>query len=62
MDAIESFLGVDFDSIKLPTIAESSLLQASSEDMNMEDNASTPHPVKEDLKFRGIAPSGLSPK
>ena len=53
MDAIESFPGVDF---------ESSLLQASSEDMNIEDDASTPHPVKEDLKFRGISLSGLSPK
>ena len=62
MDAIESFPGVDFDSIKLPTMAKSSLLQASSKDMNIEDDASTPHPVKEDLKFRGIALSGLSPK
>ena len=45
MDAIESFPGVDFDSIKLRTVAESSLLQMSLEDVNIEDDASTPHPT-----------------
>lgn len=48
MDAVEAFPGVDFDSIKLPTIAESSLLQTSSEDVNIEDYTSTPHPTKDD--------------
>ena len=50
MDTIESFLGVDFDSIKLRIIVESSLLQMSSNDMNIKDDASTPHPVKDGSK------------
>ena len=55
MDAIESFLGVDFDSIKLRTIAESSLLQTSLEDVNIKDDASTLHPAKDGSKFGGNA-------
>ena len=35
LDAIEAFPGVDFNSIKLPIAVESSLLQSSSEDMNI---------------------------
>ena len=62
MDAIESFPRVDFDSIKLPTMTESSLLQTSSKDVNIDDDASTPHPMKDNLEFGGTAPSGLSPK
>ena len=38
MDAYESFPRVDFDSIKLCTVAKSSLLQTSSEDVNIEDD------------------------
>lgn len=60
MDTLESFLGEDFDSIKLRTAAKSSLLQTSSEDMNIEDNASTPHLAKDGPKSRGDVPSGLS--
>ena len=42
MEAIENFPEVDFSSIKLNlTAATSSLLQASSEDVNVEDNAIT---------------------
>ena len=40
MDAMENFPGVDFSSIKLNlAAATSSLLQANSEDVNMEDDA-----------------------
>ena len=42
MDAMEKFLEVDFSSIKLNlAAATSSLLQTSSEDVNMEDDATT---------------------
>ena len=41
MDTIECFLEVDFSSIKLNFSAASSLLQTSSEDVNIEDDAST---------------------
>ena len=43
MDAMENFLEVDFSSIKLNLggAATSSLLQTSSEDINIEDNATT---------------------
>ena len=43
MDAIEKFPEIDFNSIKLNLsgVATSSLLQTSSEDINVEDNAST---------------------
>ena len=41
MDAMENFLEVDFSSIKLNLGAASSLLQTSSEDVNIEDNATT---------------------
>ena len=42
MDAIEHFPGVDFSLNKLCTAAESSLLQTSSKDVNIKDDASTP--------------------
>ena len=60
MDAIESFPRVDFDSIKLRTVVESSLLQMSLEDVNIEDDVSTPHPAQDGSKFGSNAPSGLS--
>ena len=42
MDAIENFPEVDFSSIKLNrAVATSSLIQTSSEDINVEDNATT---------------------
>ena len=41
MDVMEHFPGVDFSSIKLSIGAASSLLQTSSEDMNIEDDATT---------------------
>ena len=41
MDAIEHFPGVDFRPIKLRVAAESSLLQTSSKDINVQDDAST---------------------
>ena len=41
MDAMENFLEVDFSSIKLNLGAASSLLQTSSEDVNIEDDATT---------------------
>ena len=41
MDTIELFPGVDFRPIKLCVAAESSLLQTSSKDINVQDDAST---------------------
>ena len=41
MDAIEHFLEVDFSPIKLHIAVESSLLQTSFEDINVEDDASS---------------------
>ena len=50
MEAIENFPEVDFSSIKLNlTAATSSLLQANSEDVNVEDDATT-LPPKDDPK------------
>ena len=40
MDVIEHFPGVDFSPIKLRVVAERSLLQTSSEDINIQDDAS----------------------
>ena len=55
MEAIENFPRVDFSSIKLNlTTATSSLLQTSSEDVNVEDDATT-LPLKDDSKVN--APS-----
>ena len=55
MEAIENFPEVDFSSIKLNlTAATSSLLQGSSEDVNVEDDATT-LPPKDDTKVN--APS-----
>ena len=48
MDAMENFPEVDFSSIKLNlATATSSLLQASSEDVNVEDDATTQLPQDE---------------
>ena len=59
MDTLES-PWVDFNSIKLCTTAESSLLHTSSEHVNIENNASTPHPAKDGPKSRDDVPNGLS--
>ena len=61
MDTLELFLEVDFDPIKLRTAAESFLLQMSSRDLNIDDNASTPLLAKDGSKFGGDVLSGLSP-
>ena len=50
MDAEERFLKVDFSSIKLNIGAASFLLQTSSEDVNIEDDA-TAHPTQDDPTF-----------
>ena len=48
MDAMENFPEVDFSSIKLnPAAATSSFLQANSEDVNVEDDATTQLPQNE---------------
>lgn len=47
-DAIKAFLGMDFSSIKLLATAKSSLLLASSEDVNAEDDATTPLPPRDE--------------
>ena len=55
MEAMENFPEVDFSSIKLNLAATtSSLLQASSEDANVEDNATT-LPLKDDLKANALS-------
>jgi len=61
MDALELFPEMNFNSIKLCTTTESSLLQTGSEDLNVENDASTPFPAKDNSKSVGEAPSGLSP-
>ncbi|KAK9987006.1 hypothetical protein SO802_031957 [Lithocarpus litseifolius] len=58
MDAIERFLEVDFSSIKLNISAASSLLQTSSKDINIEDDATT-QPAHDDLKSKEKCSSGL---
>lgn len=60
LDTTKHFPGVEFNPIKLYTSAESSLLQTSSKDVNIEDDASTPQPVKDGSKSGSTAPSGLS--
>ena len=57
----ELFSEMNFDFIMFRTTAESSLLQTSSEDLNVEDDASTPFLAKDDSKSGGNAPNGLSP-
>ena len=65
-DAKEAYPKMDFDSFKIPTTIESSLLQTSFEDVNIMDDDST-EPVqdatdsnKDNPKSGGNAPSGLS--
>ena len=62
MDALELFPEMNFDSILFRIAAESFLLQTSSEDLNVEDDASTLFLAKDDSKANGDAPNGLSPK
>ena len=57
-NAEEAYLEMDFNVFKVPTAAESSLLQTRSKDVNIMDDAST-EPSKNDPKS-GDAPSGLS--
>ena len=65
-NAKEAYPKMDFDSFKIPTTIESSLLQTSFEDVNIMDDDST-EPVqdatdsnKDNPKSGGNAPSGLS--
>ena len=58
MDAMERFPKVDFSPIKLNIDATSSLLQTSSEDANIEDNATT-QPAHDDPNSGENPPSGL---
>ena len=65
-DAKEAYPEMDFDSFKIPTAAEISLLQMSSKEVNIMDDASI-EPAKdaietteEDPKSGSNAPSGLS--
>ena len=57
-DAKETYPDWDFDSFKLPLATESSLLQTSSEDVNILDNANN-EVTQDDPKSGGNAPSGL---
>ena len=58
-DAKETFPDLDFDSFKLPLTTESSMLQTSSEDVNIMDDASN-EVTQGDPKFGGNAPNGSS--
>lgn len=58
MDAIEHFPRANFSPIKLCIAVESSLFQTSSEDLNVEDDAST-QPAMDNPKFGDKAPNGL---
>ena len=58
-DAKETFPDLDFDSFKLPLTTESSVLQTSSEDVNVKDDASN-EVTQGDPKTRGSAPNGSS--
>ena len=60
LDATDAFPGVDFNSIKLLIAAKSSLLQSSSEDVNIEDDAFIPLPTKDDSKSGDVVTNGLS--
>ena len=61
MDTLELFLEMNFDSIKVRTAAENSLLQTGSKDLNVEDDASSPFPTKDGSNSGGDALSGFSP-
>ena len=56
MDAIESFPRVDFDFIKLCIAAKSSLLQTSSENVNIKDDAYTPYSAKDGQSLETMFP------
>ena len=58
-DAKETFPDLDFDSFKLPLATESSMLQTSSEDVNVMDNASN-EVIQGDPNSGGKAPNGSS--
>ena len=65
-NAKEAYPKIDFDSFQIPTTIESSLLQTSSKDVNIVDDASiepakdAAETNKDDPKSGGNAPSGLS--
>ena len=65
-NAKKAYLEIDFDSFKISTAVASSLLQTSSEDVNVVDDASTKpakdaaETSKDDPKSGGNSPSGLS--
>ena len=59
VDAKETFPDLDFDSFKLPLTTESSMLQTSSEDVNVMDDASN-EVIQGDPKSGGNAPNGSS--
>ena len=58
-DAKEAFPNLNFDSFKLPLTTKSSLLQTSSEDVNIMDDASN-EVTQGDPKSGGNAPNGSS--
>ena len=59
VDVKETFPDLDFDSFKLPLATESSVLQTSSEDVNVMDDASN-EVTQGDPKTGGSAPNGSS--
>ena len=66
LETREAFLGVDFDSIKLPMAGETSILPSIAEDVNTDDNATTFDKPKDDAQpmdaaqLKDDAPTGLS--
>ena len=65
-DTREAFLGVDFDSIKLPMACETSILPSIVEDVDIDDDATTFDKPKDDAQPmdaaqpKDDAPTGLS--
>ena len=50
LDAREAFLGVDFDSIKLPMAGKSSILPSTFKDNDIDDDATTSNKPKDDAQ------------
>ena len=58
-DAKEAFLGLNFDTFKIPLATKSSLLATSSEDINVVDDSNN-EVTQDDPKSGGNAPIGLT--
>jgi len=57
LDAYKAFLGVDFDSIKLPMAGETSILPSTFEDVDIDDDTTTFDKPKDDAQPMDAAQS-----